>query len=69
MCICDDGYEGEDCSVIKNKEDMITDIIDNFEGRYASEKIWMQINGGAIKDTCPSAPLSKTTLGLIRVLI
>ena len=33
-CICDDGYEGEDCSVVKNKEDMITDIIDNFEGHY-----------------------------------
>ena len=61
MCICDDGYEGGDCSVIKSKEDMITDIIDNFEGRYASEKTWMQINGGAIKDTCPSSPSSKTT--------
>ena len=61
-CICDDGYEGEDCSVVKNKEDMITDIIDNFEGHYANEKIWLQVNGGVIRDTCPSAPLSKSTL-------
>ena len=60
-CICDDGYEGGDCSVVKNKEDMITDIIDNFEGRYANEKTWLQVNGGAIRDTCPSAPLSKST--------
>ena len=60
--MCDDGYEGDDCSVIKNKEDIIMNIIDNFEGSYVNEKTWMQINGGVIKDTCPSSPLSKTTL-------
>jgi len=57
--MCDDGYEGEDCSVIKNKENIIANIIDGFEGSYVSKKTWMQINGGVIKDTCTSAPLSK----------
>ena len=57
--MCDDGYEGEDCSVVKNKENIIANIIDDFEGNYISEKTWMQVNGGAVKDTCPSEPLSK----------
>ena len=57
--MCDDGYDGDDCSVITNKDNMITDIIDNFEGSYVSEKTWMQISGGVIEDTCPSTPLSK----------
>ena len=59
--MCDDGYDGDDCSVITNKDHMIKDIIDSFEGSYVSEKTWMQISGGAIKDTCPSTPLSKLT--------
>ena len=61
MCMCDDGYEGEDCSIVKDKENLITNIIDNFEGSYVSKKTWTQINGGVIEDTCPSMPLSKTS--------
>ena len=57
--MCDDGYDGEDCSTVTNKDYMIGYIIDNFESNEIDSKSWMRVTGGTVKDTCTSEPISK----------
>ena len=57
--MCDDGYDGDDCSIITNKDYMIDSIIDYFDASDIADKSWLQITGGIIKDTCVSQPNSE----------
>jgi len=57
--MCDDGYDGQDCSTITIKDYMIDNIIDNFEGSDIDNKPWLQVTGGTIRDTCISEPNSE----------
>ena len=57
--MCDDGYDGDNCSIITNKEYMIDSIIDHFDTSDIADKSWLQITGGIIKDTCVSQPNSE----------
>jgi len=57
--MCDDGYDGQDCSTITNKDYMIDYIIDKFDRSDIDSKSWMRVTGGVIKDTCISEPNSE----------
>jgi len=57
--MCDDGYDGQDCSTITNKDYMIDYIIDKFDRSDIDSKSWMRVTGGVIKDTCVSEPNSE----------
>jgi len=61
VCICDDGYDGEDCSTATNTENIILYIIDGFENIHVNYKLWIHVTGAVIKNTCPFEPYSKST--------
>ena len=57
--MCDDGYDGDDCSTVTNKDYMIDYIIDNFDRSDVDDKSWMRVTGGTVRDTCTSEPNSE----------
>lgn len=59
MCICDEGYDGDDCGTVTDADNIILFIIDDFEGIYADYKLWIQVTGAIIKSTCSFEPHSK----------
>ncbi|XP_039625794.1 reelin isoform X1 [Polypterus senegalus] len=50
MCICDEGHEGDDCSI--SSSELPTYIKDNFESEHATEVNWQHIQGGGIGSGC-----------------
>ena len=58
--MCDDGYDGEDCSTVTDTENIILYIIDGFEDIHVNRKLWIHVTGAVIKNTCPFEPYSKS---------
>ncbi|XP_072551813.1 reelin-like isoform X2 [Salminus brasiliensis] len=50
VCICDEGHEGDDCSL--SSSDLPTSIKDNFESGSVSEESWSVIQGGEVSSGC-----------------
>ncbi|XP_077791901.1 reelin isoform X2 [Podarcis muralis] len=50
ICICDEGYQGDDCSVFSH--DLPSYIKDNFESARVTEINWETIQGGVIGNGC-----------------
>ncbi|NXS29928.1 RELN protein, partial [Pomatostomus ruficeps] len=50
ICICDEGYQGDDCSVFSH--DLPSYIKDNFESERVTEINWETIQGGVIGNGC-----------------
>ena len=67
--MCDDGYDGDDCSTVTNKDYMIDYIIDNFDRSDVDDKSWLQVTGGVIRDTCVSEPNSKSLFENMYIIV
>ncbi|XP_041109989.1 reelin-like isoform X1 [Polyodon spathula] len=50
VCICDEGHQGDDCSI--SSSDLPSYIKDNFESERVTEVNWQQIQGGGIGSGC-----------------
>ncbi|XP_057204020.1 reelin isoform X1 [Triplophysa rosa] len=50
VCICDEGYHGEDCS--SSSSELPSTIKDNFESGAVSQEIWSLIQGGGVGSGC-----------------
>ncbi|KAL8220924.1 UNVERIFIED_CONTAM: hypothetical protein K2H54_056510 [Gekko kuhli] len=50
ICICDEGYQGDDCSVFSHE--LPSYIKDNFESARVTEINWETIQGGVIGNGC-----------------
>ncbi|TRY95474.1 hypothetical protein DNTS_000445 [Danionella cerebrum] len=50
VCICDQGYHGEDCST--SAVDLAISLKDNFESGQVSEQSWSQVDGGVVGSGC-----------------
>ncbi|MGH0176929.1 UNVERIFIED_CONTAM: hypothetical protein FKN15_006968 [Acipenser sinensis] len=50
VCICDEGHQGDDCSI--SSSDLPSYIKDNFESESVTEVNWQQIQGGGIGSGC-----------------
>ncbi|KAM4036706.1 reelin isoform 2-T2 [Anomaloglossus baeobatrachus] len=50
VCICDEGYQGDDCSLFSH--DLPSYIKDNFESEKVTEINWENIQGGTIGNGC-----------------
>uniref|UniRef100_A0A8C9VAA0 Reelin n=1 Tax=Scleropages formosus TaxID=113540 RepID=A0A8C9VAA0_SCLFO len=50
VCICDEGYQGEDCSLASG--DLPSSIKDNFESGSTSDESWQLIKGGGVGSGC-----------------
>ncbi|KAF6718752.1 Reelin [Oryzias melastigma] len=50
VCICDEGYHGDDCSL--SSTDLPSSIKDNFESGSMSQESWQLIQGGGVGSGC-----------------
>uniref|UniRef100_A0A3Q2U7U2 Reelin n=1 Tax=Fundulus heteroclitus TaxID=8078 RepID=A0A3Q2U7U2_FUNHE len=50
VCICDEGYHGDDCSL--SSTDLPSSIKDNFESGAVSPESWQLIHGGGVGSGC-----------------
>ncbi|KAE8616335.1 hypothetical protein XENTR_v10008776 [Xenopus tropicalis] len=50
ICLCDEGYQGDDCSLFNH--DLPSYIKDNFESEKVTEINWENIQGGVIGNGC-----------------
>ncbi|XP_077424138.1 reelin isoform X2 [Vanacampus margaritifer] len=50
VCICDEGYHGDDCSL--SSRDLPSSIKDNFESGSVSPESWQLIQGGGVGSGC-----------------
>uniref|UniRef100_A0A3B3X817 Reelin n=1 Tax=Poecilia mexicana TaxID=48701 RepID=A0A3B3X817_9TELE len=50
VCICDEGYHGDDCSL--SSTDLPSSIKDNFESGAVSPESWQLIHGGSVGSGC-----------------
>ncbi|KAG8439950.1 hypothetical protein GDO86_005931 [Hymenochirus boettgeri] len=50
ICICDEGFQGDDCSIFNH--DLSSYIKDNFESEKVTDTNWENIQGGAIGNGC-----------------
>ncbi|XP_077327999.1 reelin isoform X2 [Lithobates pipiens] len=50
ICICDEGFQGDDCSIFNH--DLPSYIKDNFESEKVTEINWENIQGGLIGNGC-----------------
>ncbi|XP_023204313.1 reelin isoform X1 [Xiphophorus maculatus] len=50
VCICDEGYHGDDCSL--SSTDLPSSIKDNFESGVVSPESWQLIHGGGVGSGC-----------------
>ncbi|KAG7267027.1 hypothetical protein CRUP_004162 [Coryphaenoides rupestris] len=50
VCICDEGYHGDDCSL--SASDLPSSIKDNFESGSVSPENWQLIQGGGVGSGC-----------------
>lgn len=50
ICICDEGFQGDDCSIFNH--DLPSYIKDNFESEKVTEINWESIQGGVIGNGC-----------------